>query len=152
MGDYDDMRLRNLLDAGPGKTLTWDEGEVELGKPAPVANGGASLSGPTPKFSHGEPVRGLGNTAPVAGPAAPPRTPQDLLALANELTARTAAQSVLLDQGPSVKRVSSGSPDNGYNTELTDGAEKAYPKWLASQAAEGRHWRGLRLPRSVRRW
>jgi hypothetical protein len=36
--------------------------------------------------------------------------------------------------GPAVRRVASGTAANGYNTELTTGAEQAFPAWAAKVA------------------
>jgi len=78
----------------------------------------------------------------AGGAAAPPgdgggaRRPKrsgggvDLDKLAAELERSTKAEwGARLAQGPAIRRVAEGTPENGYTTQLTEGGEKAFQRW-----------------------
>lgn len=62
-------------------------------------------------------------------------SPEELMALANQMSAQAEQYHAnSLAQGPAVKRLAGGSPGSNFNTELTSGAEAAFPEWLQSVA------------------
>ena len=46
------------------------------------------------------------------------------------MQAQLAGRQATLSDGPAVKRISAGDASNGYNTQLTDGAQAPYHVWL----------------------
>ncbi|WP_146648214.1 hypothetical protein [Labilithrix luteola] len=96
---------------------------VDDGTPIEAMTGGASLSGEPPKKS-------LAAAVAAKGEANRKLTPKELEAAADKAIARTREQIDRIDdQGPAVRRMGAGTPENGYNSELTSGAEKAYEAW-----------------------
>ncbi len=112
----DDMRGGLLTDSdGRG----FRSGEIPDGRPH--MEGTAPNSGSSESGSAG-PARGIGGTH-----LAPALTPEQMMAMANEMEQQQLADAhARMADGPAARRLSSGSQDNGYNTELTSGAEKAY--------------------------
>lgn len=65
-------------------------------------------------------------------------TDAKLRALAAQLQQGTQVQQEgLMAQGPAVRRISDGTKENGYNTQLTDGAEQAYQRYAQHQFPNG---------------
>jgi hypothetical protein len=78
--------------------------------------------------------RGMGGSDRAAKPAkaqAPRKQTEDeMLKWAKSQLASTKTQAAAqLDNGPAVRRLADGNPQNGYETELTAGAEKAFGPW-----------------------
>ncbi len=97
---------------------------------------GASLSGPDPYGSSKAkepPPGGLGGSVvELPKPHHVPRamSPEELMVMANRMEQQFKDQhNASLAQGPSARRLQSGSPESDFNTELTQGAEKAFDKW-----------------------
>lgn len=62
-------------------------------------------------------------------------SPQELMALADAMEAKmTQSNEASLAQGPAVKRLAGGTPESGFDTELTSGAEAAFPAWMERTA------------------
>jgi len=74
----------------------------------------------------------LRSSTPAAPPAPAPRQParMDLDLMAAELERQLRRDHEMrMAAGPAARRLSSGSPETGYTTELTPGAESAYGRW-----------------------
>ncbi len=54
--------------------------------------------------------------------------------LAGEADGIMAGYKRSLAEGPAVRRLANGTPESGYDTELTQGAEAAYPAWKQTYA------------------
>lgn len=91
-----------------------------------------SLAGPSRVASNRTAAREHSAPAEASSPKAKERqmTPEEMEREANALSASMQGEhEARMAQGPAVRRVASGTPENGFNTELTGGAEKAYQGW-----------------------
>lgn len=68
--------------------------------------------------------------------AAEPQDVARLKATAEAMMQAMQAMQVSLATGPSVRRVAQGTPETGFDTELTDGAQPAYIAWRARVAPD----------------
>jgi hypothetical protein len=99
----------------------------------------ASLSGQTPSFSSAPkpgPMStmnsaGLGGTRPVQAQAQPrAMSPEELSKAADLMMAQIRSQqAAMMANGPAVKRLADGTPENGFSTELTQAAVPSYEQW-----------------------
>ncbi len=93
--------------------------------PAPSQNGDGVGTGSGTKNDHGDgtgAARGIGGTHVAAS-----MSPAQMMVMADQMEQDYLDKTHAMErQGPSARRLSGGTRDSGYNTELTSGAEKAY--------------------------
>lgn len=113
-----------ILGADPG-THQGADGRAYVPASA-QAPSGASLSGPVPQYSSGPPP----SRGSAGAGASRPRTHDEILHDAQMLEQRMRGEhEQRMAGGPEVRRLSGGTPQSGYDTELTGGAEQGYQRW-----------------------
>ncbi len=126
MSDYD------LLYETPetGQLSIDDSGKAKRTFASSEDDGMPSLSG-KPKYP-----TGIGGSTVPTGPARPPErsqrapSPEELMMMANKMeNDLMVSRGHQMAQGPAARRLAQGSAETGYNTELTQGGEKAYLDW-----------------------
>lgn len=101
---------------------------------------GPSLSGPVPRYGIGGSVPTA--TQPVQRPntvSAPELSPEHLLKLANQMEDEF-SRRIQEDDGPAARRLGYGDETNGFNAELTQGAERAYQRWPGQSGDSGQDY------------
>ncbi len=100
----------------------------------PAPSGRADADGKFSGDSHLGQARGIGGTHVRAKSL----TPQQMMALADGMEQEYLDKiSNIEREGPSARRLAGGSSENGFNTELTQGAEKAFSHWSPARGDDG---------------
>src|SRR5262245_60190647 len=79
---------------------------------------------------------GIGGSSGGQGhvPTTTSLTPDQLIQLSNQMEQDYTRR---LAEGPAVKRLGPGTSQNGFNTELTQGAEKVFERWPVATGDSG---------------
>lgn len=126
---YETPETGMLQQGADGKAFRLKTDDLDTSRP--------SLSGPYtgPGASKSPSAFGIGGTVVGSESPASPRpprqvTPDQMMAAAMMMEAGLNHQrDSMMGAGPAVRRLAGGTPETGFNTELTSGAEKAFGSW-----------------------
>lgn len=109
------------------------DGHGYLADDAPADDGRPSLASKSPSLAHAATAKARAKQP--ATHKARPLTPDELRAAADKMEAQMRADHVAsMAQGPAARRLSGGTPENGFTTELTSGAEDGFQRWAKETA------------------